>query len=101
VEDESRWTAGRRLLGHRLRDARVRSGLSLQQAAQRSDLSPSYISDVERGRNLPSLIALVAMADAYRTTASGLLDGVYPFGAKTEPKDLPGPPKDARFRDRD
>lgn len=98
MADEDWLETGQRLLGHRLRDARIRSGLTLSQAGERAGLSQSYISDVERGRNLPSLQALVGLADAYRTTASQLLAGVYPFGTDAVPAELPEPPDDGRFR---
>lgn len=98
MADEDWLETGRRLLGHRLRDSRIRSGLTLSQAADRAGLSQSYISDVERGRNLPSLQALVGMADAYGMMASQLLADVYPFGSTSAPRQRPGPPDDGRLR---
>ncbi|MFW5469500.1 helix-turn-helix domain-containing protein [Knoellia sp. CPCC 206435] len=98
MDSDPRLDAGRRLLGHRLRDVRIRTGLTLSQAAALAGLSQSYISDVERGRTLPSLAALLGLADAYGTRVSTLLAGIFPFGSDAAPSYLPDPPEDARFR---
>lgn len=98
MDQDHRLELGRRLLGHRLRDTRVRTALTLSEAAGRAGLSLSYLSDVERGRTLPSLSALLGLADAYGLLVSDLLDGIYPFARKHRPRRDPQPPVDGRLR---
>jgi transcriptional regulator with XRE-family HTH domain len=90
--------AGRRLLGNRLRDARIGAGFDLAEAAARSGLSMQHLSDCERGRKLPSLPALVAIAGAYQLLSTDLLAGLYPFGDRRAPRRIPPPPPDGRVR---
>ncbi len=49
-------------LGSRLRDARMRSGLSLRAVARRLEVSPSFISQMENGKSQPSVATLYAVA---------------------------------------
>lgn len=58
--------AGR--IGQRLRARRKELRLTLADTAERSGLSISYISAVEKGTNLPSLPTLVKLTDALQTT---------------------------------
>ncbi|MGO9582730.1 MAG: helix-turn-helix domain-containing protein [Acidimicrobiales bacterium] len=51
-------------LGNRLRARRGELALTLAEVADRSGLSISYVSAVEKGVNLPSLVTLVKFADA-------------------------------------
>ncbi|HEX5569252.1 MAG TPA: XRE family transcriptional regulator [Streptomyces sp.] len=57
----------------RLRDLRRRSGLTLEAAAGRLELSPAHLSRLETGQRQPSLPLLLALARAYGTTVSDLL----------------------------
>jgi DNA-binding transcriptional MerR regulator/quercetin dioxygenase-like cupin family protein len=59
-------------LGPRLRALRNQQGLSLAAAAERSGLSTSFLSAVERGQASISLANLFKLADAYGTTVPGL-----------------------------
>jgi len=100
VPSDNRIEIGRRLLGHRLRDERIRSTLKLSEAAGCAGISTSYLSDVERGRTLPSLLALLALADVYEVLVSDLLQGLFPFGNRRRPRKTPQPPADARLSPR-
>lgn len=51
-------------LGERLRAARLGHGLTLRQAADRSGLSRTFISQVERGQVSPSVASLTRIAEA-------------------------------------
>ncbi len=51
-------------LGEALRARREVSGLSVRAAAERADMSPAHLSEVERGLKEPSLGALCRIADA-------------------------------------
>ena len=49
-------------LGARIRDERVAAGLSVRGLAARTNVSPSLISQIERGRARPSVATLFAIA---------------------------------------
>ena len=60
-------------LGTKIRDLRLRRGLTVQQLAQASHLSKGFISQVENGRSFPSLATLRDLAAALQTSAGYLV----------------------------
>ncbi len=60
-------------LGRKIRDLRLRRGLTVQQLAHASHLSKGFISQVENGRTSPSLATLHNLALALRTSAAYLV----------------------------
>ncbi len=58
--------------GLRLRALRIGQGLSLAEVAERTGLSTSFLSAVERGQSSISVGNLFKLADAYSTTVPGL-----------------------------
>ena len=60
-------------LGAALRRLRKAQGLTLQQLASRCGLSQPFLSQLENGKAMPSLMALHHVAQALETTAHGLL----------------------------
>ena len=92
---ERRAAIGRLTLGGRLRDFRHASGLTLDGLASEAGLSQSYLSDVERGRRLPSLEALDTCAVALGTTVASLLSGCFPWDSVPPPQGV-APPADGR-----
>ena len=60
-------------LGHSLRRLRKARGLTLQQLASRCGLSQPFLSQLENGKAMPSLMALHNVAQALGTTAHSLL----------------------------
>ena len=60
-------------IGDRLRAARTQRGLSLRALAERLGVSPSLISQVERGRAKPSVNTLYAMARELEVSLDELL----------------------------
>ncbi len=67
---------GDRDLGERLRSLRREKGLKLAVVANRSGVSLAYVSEVERGRKLPSLDVLSRLAGALEMSVSDVLQGV-------------------------
>lgn len=65
----------RRVDGRLLRGLRERRGLSLREAAERSGLSLSFISSVERGVSGASVATLQRLTATYGTTLAGLIEG--------------------------
>jgi DNA-binding transcriptional MerR regulator len=62
-----------RMDGAALRELRTAQGLSLRQAAERSGLSVSFISGVERGATRASIATLQRLTSAYEVTVGALL----------------------------
>ncbi len=63
-------------LAQRIREFRKKRGFTLEQLAERSQLTQSVLSKVENSRVTPSLVALSRIADALGTTLSELMKGV-------------------------
>ncbi len=61
------------LLGRKIRDLRLRRGLTVQQLAAASRLSKGFISQVENGRTSPSLATLRDLALALQTSVAYLV----------------------------
>lgn len=61
-------------VGGRIRTLRLTRGLSLRAAAAAAQISPSLLSQIERGEASPSLVSLVAIADALAVRPGALLD---------------------------
>lgn len=83
-------------MGLRLRELRQRVGLTLPVVAEEVGISVSHLSDLERGRTLPSLPLLLRLADQYQLETTELLSGLYPFGSSQPPDEMPPPPTDGR-----
>ena len=62
--------------GLNVRKRREALGLTQNQAAERADLDPTYISGIERGVRNPSLVSIVRVAKALELTMSELCEGV-------------------------
>lgn len=62
-------------LGVRLRELRVRRGQTLRSVADKADVSPSLLSQIERGQASPSILSLVAIAEALAVRPGDLLEG--------------------------
>ena len=65
-------------VGARIRACRLETGMSQERLAELSDLSPPYVSHVERGAKGPSLGALIRLSAALGVTIDYLLAGSQP-----------------------
>lgn len=63
------------VIGERLRQERERQGLSLRELARRVDLSPSFISQVERGFASPSVATLYQIVSQLDLSLDALFAG--------------------------
>jgi transcriptional regulator with XRE-family HTH domain len=52
------------LIGRRIKALRVRLRLTQDQLSERAQLSPQYLSNIERGKENPTLDTLLRMAEA-------------------------------------
>jgi len=76
-------------IGARLRALREDHQLFLTDASERSGVSYSYPSEVERGLKMPTLPTLVALCEMYGLLVTEFLADMYPFGALGPPTDEP------------
>jgi len=77
-------------LHERLKEMRKARDLTLKELAARTDLSVSYLSDLERGRAKPPLSTLETLAVALDITVLDLLTGVDFAGEQTDAGIPPG-----------
>jgi len=61
-------------LGPRLRDVRMRSGLSLREVARQLGVSPSFVSQMENGKSQPSVATLYSMAQLLHVSIDELFE---------------------------
>jgi len=71
-------------IGQRIREIRRERELTLKQLADKSGLTLTYLSDVERNQTRPSLKALLRIAGALEVSMADLLSGVEEFGTATD-----------------
>jgi transcriptional regulator with XRE-family HTH domain len=69
-------------LARSIKGRRDRFGLTLRELAEKSGVSASMISDVERGTKSPTLATLAALAVALKTPLSDLLEDEKPTAAR-------------------
>ena len=63
----------RRAVGETIRSYRKQSQLSQEKLAEKADLNPKYLSEVERGRANISLDAMVRIAKALKISLRDLV----------------------------
>ena len=66
----------KKIIGAVIKHNRELCGFSLKVLAKRTELSASYISQIENGKVSPSLSSLVRIADVLGTTIQGLFEEV-------------------------
>lgn len=62
-----------RQFGARVRKLRIEAGLTQEQLAERAELHPTFISNLERGYRVPTLVTVVQIAFSLDVTPSVLL----------------------------
>ena len=68
------------LFGQRLREQRLKHHLTLEQVAEKADLSANYIGMVERGEKIPSLESFISIVNALGVSADMVLHDVLETG---------------------
>jgi transcriptional regulator with XRE-family HTH domain len=61
-------------LGSRLRDIRLKSGLTLRELARQANVSPSFISQIENGKSQPSVATLYSFSQLLNVSVDELFD---------------------------
>ena len=62
------------LLGKRIREIRKSQGISQEQLAERASISAQYVSNIERGKENPTLDLLLRLAEALRVSLGQMCD---------------------------
>ncbi|MCI8999687.1 MAG: helix-turn-helix transcriptional regulator [Clostridia bacterium] len=60
-------------VGKNYQKARISSGTTQEDASEVVELSPSYISDLERGKTLGSIHTLIALCNLYKIAPNDVL----------------------------
>lgn len=60
-------------IGRRMKEARIKRGLTQEQLAEKIDITTVYLSELERGIKLPSLTVFVGIAEALHISTDSLL----------------------------
>ena len=61
------------ILGMKVRQARLETNLTLSEFANRCDLSPSYITEIEKGRKYPKTDKILRMAEVLNKSYDDLV----------------------------
>jgi transcriptional regulator with XRE-family HTH domain/quercetin dioxygenase-like cupin family protein len=72
---QTKAAAGMENLGSRIREIRMRSGMSLRELARRIDVSPSFISQIENGKSQPSVVTLYALSQLLGLSVDDIFEG--------------------------
>jgi transcriptional regulator with XRE-family HTH domain len=62
------------LLGKRIREIRKSQAISQEQLAERAGISAQYVSNIERGKENPTLDLLLRLAEALRVSLGQMCD---------------------------
>lgn len=68
----------RKLLGKRIREERLRSGLTQEQLAEQINVSTTYIGLIERGERAVTLEKIILLANCLHVTIDTLLNDFIP-----------------------
>lgn len=71
-----------KIIGKRIQIIRKSKGYTQQQFAEMVDLSPNYLSDIERGKSSTRLDKLVAIINALECSADDVFADVINYGYK-------------------
>jgi len=66
----------RKIVGLTIRQYRYRARLSIERLAERADLHPNYVGEIERGEKAASLDTLVKLAKGLRIRPARLLSNL-------------------------
>lgn len=66
-------------VGQNYQKARVTNGITQEEVAEKLELSPSYVSDIERGKSLGSIHTLISLCNLYKVSPNDILSPVINF----------------------
>ncbi|WP_211208720.1 helix-turn-helix domain-containing protein [Aeromicrobium marinum] len=91
MTDHQPSTAERIAIGHRIRSAREAAGISVRELSRRLEVSPSHVSQVERGLASFSVRALYRVVSELEISMDSLFGEVLPVPEVPAASDSPGP----------
>lgn len=65
----------RKAIGTRLKEARLKKGLTQEALAELADTGPTYICDIERGTKFPSMALYIRLINALDVSSDFILQG--------------------------
>lgn len=71
-------------LGDRVREIRIQQEKSLRQLAKETDVTPSYLSDIENNRRIPAEAVLLKISQVLKLNFNELMSLAGRFGEKAE-----------------
>lgn len=63
-------------IGKRIKEKRLENNLTQEKLSELVDVSPSYISEIERGTSISSLSAIVKIAEVLNVNLEYLVNGI-------------------------
>lgn len=70
-------------IGNRIKEGRKKAGITQERLSEIIDVSPSYISEIERGTSICSLAVLVNISEILSLNLDTLVNGITPNNADT------------------
>lgn len=68
-----------KIVGQNYQKARATNGITQEEVAEKLELSPSYISDIERGKSLGSIHTLISLCNLYKVSPNEILSPIIDF----------------------
>lgn len=78
----------RAILGKRLREERIRSGLTQEQTAEYINVSTAYIGLIERGERSVTLEKIILLAECFHVSVDYLLEDFLPPASSIDDKQM-------------
>lgn len=78
----------RTILGRRLREERIRSGLTQEQTAEYINVSTAYIGLIERGERSVTLEKIILLAECFHVSVDYLLQDFLPTDSSIDDKQM-------------
>ena len=75
-------------MGKRIRKQRLNFKLTQEKLAEKVDVVPTYISEIERGNSIASIAVIVRIASVLELNIDYLICGINPSNAETTFKEL-------------
>jgi len=71
----------------KIKSVRIQKGVSQMELSLRSNLSQSFIANIEKGKKQPSVLTLIRIADALEVKPQNFFSEHYDFDTKEQTKE--------------
>jgi transcriptional regulator with XRE-family HTH domain len=89
------------MIGARIKEIRAKNGLTQEAVAERMDISPKYLSSIERGKENPTLNTLIKLSESLEVNLGEMFSFVEledPAKRKSQIKSLLSKADDAQLK---